>query len=83
MPTAVTHGDHASKAPIFMLFPSNLGTMIASKALRDAGVRAMMIPTPPTVTSTSNLCLSLEPAAERDAVATLAAANVSLSSIVR
>lgn len=68
---------------VILLFPSNAGTMIATKTLRDSGVAAKVIPTPASVQSASNLCLSIEFAAEVDALAALRAARVSPSSVVR
>jgi len=68
---------------VILLFPSNSGTMIATKTLRDSGVAAKVIPTPASVKSVSNLCLSIEYAAEVDALAALKAARVSPSSVVR
>jgi hypothetical protein len=68
---------------VILMFPSNAGTMIATRALRDSGVAARMIPTPPSVQSASNLCLSIHHAAEAAALAALKAANVGVSSIVR
>jgi Protein of unknown function (DUF3343) len=68
---------------VILLFPSNSGTMIATKALRDSGVHAKMIPTPRTVQSTSNLCLSIDHAVEAAALTALAAAQVSVEQIVR
>jgi len=68
---------------VILLFPSNAGTMIATKALRDSGVQAKMIPTPATVQSASNLCLSIDRAVEAAAIAALKTANVSVSTVVR
>jgi hypothetical protein len=68
---------------VILLFPSNAGTMIATKALRDSGVQARMIPTPPSVKSASNLCLSVEHALESAALAALSVAKVAVSTVVR
>ncbi|HWT06053.1 MAG TPA: putative Se/S carrier-like protein [Xanthomonadales bacterium] len=68
---------------VILMFPSNSGTMIATKALRDSGVAARMIPTPPSVQSASNLCLSIDHALEAAALAALKAANVGVSTVVR
>ncbi|HEY6234272.1 MAG TPA: putative Se/S carrier-like protein [Candidatus Elarobacter sp.] len=70
-------------ANVILRFPSNSGTMIATKALRDSGVQANMIPTPTSVQSASNLCLSIEHAVEATALAALKVAKVSVSTIVR
>jgi hypothetical protein len=68
---------------VILMFPSNSGTMIATKALRDSGVQARMIPTPPSAQSASNLCLSIERTAEAAALAALNVARVAISAIVR
>jgi hypothetical protein len=68
---------------VILLFPSNAGTMVATKALRDSGVRARMIPTPTSVRSASNLCLSVERALEPAALAALSLAKVTVSTVVR
>jgi hypothetical protein len=70
-------------ANVILLFGSNSGTMVATKALRDSGVAAKMIPTPPSLRSTSNLCLSIEHALEATALAALDVANVSVSTVIR
>ncbi len=70
-------------AGVVLVFPSNSGTMIATKALRDSGVAATIIPTPASTQSTSNLSLRIDPAAEPQAVAALEAAKVSLSGVYR
>jgi len=51
------------------------------KALKDAGVVAKMIPKPAHVTSTANLCLSVDASAKDGAVAALGKANVALGGI--
>ncbi len=68
---------------VILLFASNSGTMIATKTLRDCGVAAKMIPTPATVQSASNLCLSVERAVEAAALAALSGAKLSVSTVVR
>jgi hypothetical protein len=70
-------------ADVVLVFPSNAGTMIATKALRDCGVSARMLPTPASVQSAANLCLSIDSAAESRAVGALKAAKVSLSAVHR
>jgi len=70
-------------ADVVLVFPSNAGTMIATKALRDCGVSARMMPTPASVQSAANLCLSIDSAAESRAVGALQAAKVSLSAVHR
>jgi hypothetical protein len=68
---------------VILVFPSNSGTMIATKTLRDSGVAAKVIPMPASVKSASSLCLSIELAAEVDALEALRRARVSPSSVVR
>jgi hypothetical protein len=70
-------------ADVILLFASNSGTMVATKALRDSGVQARMIPTPPSAQSSSNLCLSVDRTLEGAALAALTAAKVGVSSVVR
>jgi hypothetical protein len=70
-------------ADIILFFSSNADTMIATKALKDAGVTAKMIPKPANVTSSSNLCLSLDPLAESQAKSALATAGVALGGVVK
>lgn len=68
---------------VVLVFGSNAGTMIATKALRDCGVSARMIPTPASVQSAANLCLSIDSSAETRAVGALKSANVSVSAVHR
>ncbi len=68
---------------VILLFPSNSGTMIATKMLRDRGVTARVIPTPASAQSASNLCVSIEGATEFDALEVLKAARVTPTSVVR
>jgi len=70
-------------ADVLLLFPSNAGTMIATKTLRDSGVQAKMIPTPASANSASNLCLTIEGTVEAKALAALRTAKVSVSSVLR
>jgi hypothetical protein len=70
-------------ADVILLFPSNAGTMIATKALRDSGVRAKMIPTPASAKSASNLCLTVDHAVEAQALSALKVANIGISSVLR
>ncbi len=68
---------------LVLVFPSNAGTMIATKALRDVGVAARMIPTPAGVQSTANLSLSIDRAREQDALAALKSAKVAVAAVHR
>jgi hypothetical protein len=68
---------------VVLVFGSNSGTMIATKALRESGVPARIIPTPPSVPSASNLCLRIDGALEHKAVTALNAAKVSVRAVHR
>lgn len=57
--------------------------MIATKALKDAGVTAKMIPKPASVNTPSNLCLSIDGGAETAAVTALKGANIALGGVVK
>jgi len=70
-------------ADVILFFSSNSDTMIATKALKDSGVTAKMIPKPSNVSSPANLCLSVDGTAESAAVAALAKANVALGGVVK
>jgi hypothetical protein len=64
---------------LLLVFPSNSGTMIATRTLRDCGVTARMIPTPASVKSEANLCLSIDEVAEATALAALRNAKISVT----
>jgi len=68
---------------VILFFASNADTMIATKALKDGGITAKMIPKPANVTSPANLCLSIAPDVEAGALAALTSANVSLGGVVK
>ncbi len=70
-------------ADAVLFFSSNADTMIATKALKDAGVASKMIPKPAHVAATSNLCISIDAASENAAVAAIAAANVALGGVAK
>jgi hypothetical protein len=70
-------------ADVVLFFSSNADTMIATKALKDAGVSAKMIPKPANVNAASNLCLSIDGGAEGAAVTALKTANISLGGVVK
>ncbi len=70
-------------ADVILFFGSNADTMIATKALKDAGVAAKMIPKPAHVTSPANLCLSIDADAESGAVAALGKAGVALGGVAK
>lgn len=68
---------------VIFFFNSNADTMIATKTLKDSGVVAKMIPKPATVTSSANLCLSLDGTLEGQALSALNAANVAVGGVVK
>ena len=70
-------------ADVILFFSSNADTMIATKALKDAGVPAKMIPKPSNVSSASNLCLSIDGGSEGVAVNALKTANIALGGVVK
>ena len=70
-------------ADVILFFSSNADTMIATKALKDAGVTAKMIPKPAAVQATSNLCLTIDGNAESTAVTALKTANITLGGVVK
>jgi hypothetical protein len=70
-------------ADVILYFGSNADTMIATKALKDAGVAAKMIPKPANVTSNANLCLSIDAGLEAQAVGALGTAGVALGGVAK
>ncbi len=70
-------------ADVILFFGSNADTMIATKALKDAGIPAKMIPKPATVDTTSNLCLTIDGGVESQAKTALTGAGVSLGGVVK
>ena len=72
-----------SMAEVILVFASNADAMIATKALKDAGVAAKMIPRPANVDSTANLCLSIDGSAESEAASALSVAGIALGAIVK
>lgn len=70
-------------ADIVLFFATNADAMIATKALKDAGVSAKMIPKPATVKSGSNLCLTIDGGAEASAKTALSGAGVTLGGVVK
>ena len=67
---------------VVFYFASNAETMIATKALKDAGIAARMIPKPAQVASASNLCISIASNAESLAKAALSGAGIVLGGTV-
>ena len=70
-------------ADLILFFGSNADTMIATKALKDAGVTAKMIPKPANVNTSSNLCLSIDVGSETQAKSALSGAGVALGGVVK
>lgn len=68
---------------VILVFASNADAMIATKALKDAGVAAKMIPRPAGVDSPANLCLCIDGATEPQAISALSAASVSFGTVVK
>ncbi|MGC2131210.1 MAG: putative Se/S carrier-like protein [Candidatus Aquilonibacter sp.] len=66
---------------IILYFGSNSDTMIAGKALRDAGVTAKMMPKPESVSSDTNLCLAISAESESTAKAAISKAGITLGGI--
>ena len=70
-------------ADVVLFFSSNADTMIATKALKDGGVTAKMIPKPAHVNASANLALSVDPSVEAAAIAALGKANVALGGVFK
>lgn len=70
-------------ADVILFFGTNADTMIATKALKDAGVTAKMIPKPANVSAASNLCLSIDSGVELQAKSALTTAGVALGGVVK
>jgi hypothetical protein len=70
-------------ADVILFFSSNADAIIATKALKDAGVAAKMIPKPGNVNATSNLCLSIDGGAEGAAVTALKSKSITLGGVVK
>ena len=70
-------------ADVVLFFASNADTMIATKALKDGGISAKMIPKPAHVSATANLALSLDAGFEANAIAVLGKANVALGGVAK
>ena len=70
-------------ADVVLFFASNADTMIATKALKDGGIAAKMIPKPAHVSASANLALSLDAGFETNAIAVLGKANVPLGGVAR
>jgi len=70
-------------ADLVLYFSTNKDTMMATKALRDGGVAARMLPVPANVPTSANLCLSISSVAETAALAALKAGSVAVGGILR
>jgi hypothetical protein len=70
-------------AAIVLYFPNNTDTMIATKALRDAGVETKLLPLTANVPSSAQLCLRIDGSAEACALRAIGLAQIGLGGIVR
>ncbi|HYZ16070.1 MAG TPA: DUF3343 domain-containing protein [Candidatus Acidoferrum sp.] len=70
-------------ADVILFFGSNADAMVATKALKDGGIPAKMIPKPAHVTASANLCLTVDAGAETNALAVLGKANVALGGVAK
>ena len=70
-------------ADVVLFFSSNADTMIATKALKDGGITAKMIPKPAHVNAPANLALSVDGSVESSAIAVLGKANVALGGVFK
>lgn len=70
-------------ADVVLYFASNADTMIATKALKDAGIIARMIPKPASVAAASNLCLSIDATVETPASNAIRSANIALGGVMK
>ncbi|MHB8147094.1 MAG: hypothetical protein ACYDGM_07545 [Vulcanimicrobiaceae bacterium] len=68
---------------VIFYFGNNADTMIATKALKDVGILAKMIPKPSVVSSGANICLSLHSSVELQATTALTGAGVALGGILK
>ena len=68
-------------ADVVLFFASNADTMIATKALKDSGIAAKMIPKPAHVASSANLCLSIEAGTVEPAKSALGSAGITLGGV--
>jgi hypothetical protein len=68
---------------IVLFFKSNADTMIATRALKEGGVAARIIPRPANAATTSNLCLSIDEGVEANAKTALSGTGVALAGIVK
>lgn len=70
-------------ADVILYFATNADTMIATKALKDAGVVSKMIPKPASIQATANLCVTVDSGAEISARGILTAAGVALGGVAK
>jgi hypothetical protein len=70
-------------ADVILFFGSNAEAMIATKALKDGGIAAKMIPKPAHVSAGANLCLSVEASLEGSALSALGKANAKLGGVAK
>ncbi|HTA38762.1 MAG TPA: hypothetical protein VK760_06790 [Candidatus Acidoferrales bacterium] len=71
-------------AEVILYFGNDIDTMIATKALRLGGVKARVIPRPPSAAATlSHLCLTVDADVEANAKSALAGAGVELRAVTK
>lgn len=66
---------------VTLYFGSNTDTMLATKALRDVGVVARMIPTPAEIRAQANLCLSIDDEHRIEALSAIQRARVAIGGV--
>jgi hypothetical protein len=67
---------------LILFFATNTETMMATSALKEAGISVQMVPRPSTLATSSNFCLRIAAAAERPAESVLRAARIALAGFV-
>ena len=67
---------------VVIYFASNTETMVAGKALRDAGVWNKIVPRPTAAKTEANMCLEIELTAEMKAMTVLSSASVPIAGTV-
>jgi hypothetical protein len=67
---------------VVIFFSTNTETMVAGKALRDAGVWNKIVPKPAAAKTEANMCLEIELTAEMKAMTVLSSVNVPIAGTV-
>ena len=68
--------EAAALSHVVIYFSSNTETMLAGKALRDAGVWNKIVPRPSAAKTDANMCLEIELTAEMKAMTVLSSVDV-------